>query len=114
MPDDFEPKVKKSKAIVEMNDKLLKSKKELEKLKADLPKVCLLLIGFLFVLPYIPLRRGQLVEQYGYLNSIIYIAIGYILILPITYISVRNTMINKISNLERDIEQQKRLDKLKE
>ncbi len=84
------------------------------KLKKDIPKMIVLVIVAMFVLPYIPLRKGRLIDQYGYVNALLFEAAVFITIIPLVVIFTLRNMEQEISQLELDLEHKKRLEKLNE
>lgn len=84
------------------------------KLKKDIPKMIVLVIGLMFVLPFFPLRKGSLIEQYGYINALLFEAVVFIIIIPLGTMLTLKNMNEEISQLEFDLELKKRLEKLKE
>lgn len=86
----------------------------LEKLRKDIPKMIVLVIVVMFALPYIPLRRGRLIDQYGYVNSLLFEVAVFIIAIPLATVFTFKKMNDEISQLEVDLEFQKRVEKLKE
>jgi hypothetical protein len=83
---------------------LVKKNSEFEKLQNSKLKifVFLTLLGPIF--QYIPLRKGSLIENYGYPNGLIYYYIGCVIIIPIVYHITLDKMSQEIDQIERDIE----------
>ena len=77
-------------------------------------KMIVLVIVAMFVLPYIPLRKGRLIDQYGYVNALLFEAAVFITIIPLVVIFTLRNMEQEISQLEIDLEHKKRLEKLNE
>jgi hypothetical protein len=106
--------------VTENNDIILKEEQiedkysGLDKFKLSIPKVVLLVVVTDLVLPYIPLRNGRLINQYGYINGVIFGAIVYILIVPLAILFHIDKIQKEIVDLERDLEILKKLRKLKE
>ena len=85
----------------------------LNKLRKSTLKIILVILATNLVLPYIPLKNGRLIDQYGYLNAILFGAIVYVIIIPIAYYYTISKISEEINQLERDLELQKRIEKLK-
>ena len=88
--------------------------KALLKLKKDIPKMIVLVIGLMFVLPFFPLRKGSLIDQYGFINALLFEAVVFIIAIPLVTMFTLKNMSDEISQLEFDLELKKRLEKLKE
>jgi len=101
-------------SIKEIEKEIEDKSKALIKLKKDIPKMIVLVIAIMFVLPYFPLRRGSLIEQYGYVNAILFEAAVFIIAIPLVTVFTLRNMEQEISQLESDLEIKKRLEKINE
>jgi hypothetical protein len=88
--------------------------KALIKLKKDIPKMIALVIFAMFILPYFPLRRGRLIDQYGYVNALLFEAAVFIIAIPLVTVFTLRNMEEEIVQLELDLEFKKRLEKINE
>jgi membrane protein YdbS with pleckstrin-like domain len=88
--------------------------KALLKLRKDIPKMIILVIAVMFVLPYFPMRKGSLISQYGYVNALLFEAAVFIIAIPLVTVFTLRKMEQEIYQLERDLEIKKRLEKINE
>jgi hypothetical protein len=87
--------------------------KALTKLKKDIPKMIIIVIITTFILPYIPLRNGRLIDQYGYVNAVLFGAAVFVIAIPLVTCFTIKKISDEITQLEFDLECQKRLEKHK-
>lgn len=100
--------------ITSIEKQIEEKTKALIKLKKDIPRMIILVIVLMFILPYLPLRNGRLIDQYGYVNALIFEAAVFIIVIPLVTVFTIRKMDEEISQLELDLEIKKRLEKLKE
>lgn len=96
-------------SIKEIEKQIQDKLNSLTKLKKGIPKMIVLIIVAMFVLPYIPLRKGRLINQYGYVNALLFEAAIFIIIIPLVLIFTQRNMEQEISQLETDLEHKKDL-----
>ena len=101
-------------SIKEIEKEIEDKSKALLKLRKDIPKMIVLVIIAMFALPYFPLRKGSLIEQYGYVNALLFEAAVFIIAIPLVTVFTLRNMEQEISQLESDLEIKKRLEKLNE
>lgn len=101
-------------SIKEIEKEIEDKSKALIKLKKDIPKMIVLIIVVMFVLPYFPLRRGSLIEQYGYVNALLFEAAVFIIAIPLVTVFTFRNMEQEIYQLESDLEIKNRLEKINE
>lgn len=104
----------KTESIIYIEKQIEDKIKAIDKLKKDIPKMILLVIVIMFILPYIPLRNGRLIDQYGYVNAILFEAAVFIIAIPLVTVFTLKKMNNEVLQLENDLECKIRLEKLKE
>ena len=99
-----------------MESKLILIQKKIEEmeiefleLKKSIPKYTITLLILVFIFPYFPLRHGSLVTQYGYWNAVIFTAVIFVIVFPLWFYYKINKIKNEITQLENDLEIQKRL-----
>lgn len=102
----------KSDSIISIEKQIEEKTKSIIKLKKDIPKLIVLVIVLIFILPYFPLKRGRLIDQYGYVNAILFEAAVFVIAIPLVTVFTFKKIKDEISQLEFDLECQKRLDKL--
>ena len=74
----------------------------------------ILVIVFIFVFPYMPLKRGSLIDQYGYVNALLFEIAVLVIMIPIVWMFTVRKMNEEIYQLEFDLDCQKRLEKVNE
>ena len=99
-------------SIKSLEKQIEEKSKALSKLKKDIPKVIVLVIVAMFALPYFPLRRGRLIDKYGYVNSLLFEAAVFIVAIPLVAVFTLRNMEQEISQLELDLESKRRLEKI--
>ena len=107
--------------IKELEDKLQKTEKTLydknvilEKTQNSKLKLFIFLLLFGPIFQFIPLRKGSLIENYGFPNGLLYFYIGCAIVIPIAYLLTINNMYREIDQIENDVEMlQKRIEILK-
>ena len=67
--------------IASIEKQIEEKTKTLIKLKKDIPRMIILVIVVMFLLPYIPLKRGRLIDQYGYVNALLFEAAVLVIII---------------------------------
>lgn len=101
-------------SIISLEKQIEEKTKALEKLKKDIPKMIVLVTITMFILPYIPLRKGRLIDQYGYLNALLFEAAVFIIAIPLVLLYTIKKMNDEITQLEFDLKCQKELERIKE
>lgn len=94
----------------EIEKKLSEARKNLDEKNSTFEKlqnskvklfIFLALLGPVF--QYIPLRKGSLIDNYGFPNGLIYYYVGCIVIMPIAYYLTLDKMSREIYQIETDI-----------
>jgi hypothetical protein len=93
-----------SKELEKIQKDLTDKEKLLEKTQNSKLKIFIFLTLLGPIFQYIPLRRGSLIENYGFPNGLIYYYVGCLIILPIVYYITLEKMSREIIQMEKDIE----------
>ena len=93
-----------SKELEKIRKDLTDKEKLLEKTQNSKLKIFIFLTLLGPIFQYIPLRRGSLIENYGFPNGLIYYYVGCLIILPIVYYITLEKMSREIIQMEKDIE----------
>ncbi|CAM4400305.1 hypothetical protein [Flavobacterium terrigena] len=101
-----------SNRLLELENQLKSKKEELFKMKNSKLKLFLFLVVFTFILPFIPLKKGTLIEQYGYWGGVLFACVITFGIVPVVCFGVIESSQQKINELERKIEQEKLVQEL--
>jgi len=80
----------------------------LEKLSNSKLKLFIFLTLLGPVFQYIPLRKGSLIDNYGFPNGLIYYYIGCVVIIPVVYVLTIEKMYREIDQIEKDLESLKK------
>jgi hypothetical protein len=91
-----------------------KKNSQFEKLQNSKLKLFIFLTSLGPIIQYIPLRKGSLIENYGYPNGLIYYYIGCVIIIPIAYLLTIDKMSREIDQIERDVESLRRRKEISE
>ena len=92
--------------ITTLERELETKSKELIDLKKSIPKQVLLLFAFSFIFPFIPSRKGKLIDEYSYGNAVLFTGIISTLVLLLGFYHMRKLK-KEIFELEMEIDYEK-------